>query len=567
MSEAAMLNRVIYPITEKTSHLFSDDFVDYLLNMHDTFNGQVEALRLARQATLTKAHKEGIYVLQKAPTDKNINDWTIGPLPEELRRPGIEISGPASITRMFINAINPSQNGVRAVGYLDDDEDSGGHSLQSTLDSTLNRLNAVEGNLAYRDELRDRDYAVVDGKLPFFMHRERGLHLDEPEVLIDNKPVCAAILGTALTLFYAGQAQIRKGQGVYFYLPKLESASESKFYKDFFDVSRKHLHMPDHGIIKAIILIESLPAVFQMDEMLYSLGEYAAGLNAARWDLKASIIEYIMPDPNMVWPDRFEVDIKTTDFLSAIFRRLISICQQRDAVAIGGMATALPSPDEEINKIAATSIREDKEWEAEQGFIRGWAAHIYHMETASAPFQKKDIAQAESQEDSTDHIDPIRIDVPVGIVSLEGTRRNIRTLIEYLEGWMGGRGAKAIDNMQGEKGKRPALMEDLATARISVGQIAQRIIHSAVCEETGKIHTFPLIKLLGKKELESILRYQKILHENHDQSPAKLDQERYSTALKIALQWIKNYTRYDFRSLASYSREELQSIGQDEPAF
>ena len=131
--------------------------------------------------------------------------------------------------------INPSQNGIRAVGYLDDDEDSGGHSLQSTLDSTLNRLNAVEGNLTYRDELRDRDYAVVDGKLPFFMHRERGLHLDEPEVLIDKRPVCAAILGTALTLYYAGQAQIRNNQCVYFYLPKLESASESKFYRDFFD--------------------------------------------------------------------------------------------------------------------------------------------------------------------------------------------------------------------------------------------------------------------------------------------------------------------------------------------
>mgnify|MGYP000914747248 CR=1 FL=1 len=562
-----MTNRITFPLTEETSLLFSDDFVEYLLHMHDTFSGQVETLRLARQATLVRAHREGICVLRTSPADKNINDWSIGPLPEELRRPGIEISGPASITRMFINAINPSQNGIRAVGYLDDDEDSGGHSLQSTLDSTLNRLNAVEGNLTYRDELRNRDYAVVDGKLPFFMHRERGLHLDEPEVLIDKRPICAAILGTALTLYYAGQAQIRNNQGVYFYLPKLESASESKFYRDFFDATRQHLHIPDHGIIKAIILIESLPAVFQMDEMLYSLGEYAAGLNAARWDLKASIIEYIMPDPNMVWPDRFEVDIKTTEFLSAIFRRLIAICQQRDAVAIGGMATALPSPDEEINKIAATSIREDKEWEAEQGFIRGWAAHIYHMETASAPFQKKDIAQATSHEGFTNYVDPIRIDVPVGIVSLEGTRRNIRTLIEYLEGWMNGRGAKSIDNMQGEKGKRPALMEDLATARISVGQIAQRIIHAAVCEETGKTHTFSLIKLLGEKELESILRYQEMLHENHDQSRAKLDRERYDTSLKIAFQWIKNYTRYDFRSLASYSREELQSIGQDNPAF
>ena len=146
-----------------------------------------------------------------------------------------------------------------------------------------------------------------------------------------------------------------------------------------FEASRELLKLPQNAIIKAIILVESLPTVFRMENMLYALGSYGAGLNAARWDLKASILEYIMADDKSVWPDRFDVDVKTTDFISNIFRRLVAVCLKHGAVAIGGMATALPSRDEEINELAADSIRSDKEWEARQGFLRGWSAHIYHL--------------------------------------------------------------------------------------------------------------------------------------------------------------------------------------------
>ena len=177
------------------------------------------------------------------------------------------------------------------------------------------------------------------------MHRERGLHLDEPEFTVDGAPIPAAILGTALTFFYAGRAQAGRGQGIFFYLPKLESAEECVVVpRSLRPEPRARCPSCEDAVISAVPLVESLPAVYQMEEMLYALGPYAGGLNAARWDLKASIFEFIMADPRQVWPDRFGVDVKTTPFLADIFRRLVAICLKRGAVPIGGMATALPEP-------------------------------------------------------------------------------------------------------------------------------------------------------------------------------------------------------------------------------
>src|SRR5439155_1516026 len=165
-------------------------------------------------------------------------------------------------------------------------------------------------------------------------------------------------------------------------------------YRELFALSQQHLPYLRTATIRAIVLVESLPCVYQMEEMLYELGPYAAGLNAARWDLKASIFEFVMTDPRQVWPDRFGVDIKTTPFLADIFRRLVAICQKRGAVPVGGMATALPSNDPEVNRVAGEAIRKDKEWEAAQGFIRAWVAHIFHMKTAADPFRRLHTAGA-----------------------------------------------------------------------------------------------------------------------------------------------------------------------------
>jgi malate synthase len=303
-----------------------------------------------------------------------------------------------------------------------------------------------------------------------------------------------------------------------------------------------------------------------MEELLYALQPYGVGLNAARWDYQASILEYVMNDPDSVWPDRFGVDIKTSDFLGNGFRRLVAICLQRGGIPIGGMATALPSKQDEVNRQAAAAIRADKLWEAKQGFLRGWVAHIFHMKTAADPFKELHASGWEPTPEMTEISNyPVEVKVPEGPITFMGTRRNARTLLEYVEGWLRGRGAKGIDSMAAQPGDYPALMEDLATARISVAQIGQRIRHGAKDSDSGKAHDFAVVKGLLVEELESILELGKSAGVTPAQYAAA--EERYRTSLKIALRWIKNYTELDFRALGTYSRPDLERIAADQDAF
>src|SRR5262250_523189 len=503
-----MSTRMKFAPVEGAATLFTPAFCDYLTRLYDQLDARARDLRARRLAVLERALKQHAPPGHPPASEANTGPWRVPPVPDDLKQPGIEISGPCSITSMFINALNPGPEGERAAGDLDDDEDSGGHRLIDTVRSAHNRLAAVNRELTFVDRERNRNYRIAEGELPFFMHRERGLHLDEPDVAIDGKAVNAALLGTARTLFYAGRAQADRGQGIYFYLPKLEAAAEARWYRDLFAQSQRELPFLARATIRAIILVESLPCVYEMEEMLYELGPYAAGLNAARWDLKASIFEYVMGDPKSVWPDRFGVDIKTTPFLANIFRRLVAICLKRGAVPIGGMATALPNPDPEVNRAAGEAIRKDKEWEAAQGFIRAWVAHIFHMKTAADPFRQL-VASGWKPTPPMANPDnyPVKLEVPAGPVTLEGTRRNARMVVEYIEGWLNGRGAKGIDSLAGKPGVHPALMEDLATGRMSVAQIAQRIRHGAKTTQGPEaVHDAPLVKRLLQEEVEDILR-------------------------------------------------------------
>jgi malate synthase len=561
--------RLFVAPVEGATELFTPAFREYLARLHDEFSTRVRTLRDQRAAMLTRALSHGIPPGHPPASEATRGDWRVPAVPAELQKPGIEISGPCSVTSMFINALNPGPEGERAEGDLDDDEDSAAHRLVDTVQAARNRLAAVNRELTYLDRERGKEYKIADGDLPFFMHRERGLHLDEPDVRIDGVAVPAAILGTALTLFYAGRAQADRGQGIYFYLPKLEAADEARLYRDLFDRSRALLPFLGRAVIRAIVLVESLPCVYQMEEMLWALGPYAAGLNAARWDLKASIFEYVMADPKAVWPDRFGVDIKTTPFLANIFRRLVAICLKRGAVPVGGMATALPSADPEVNRVAAEAIRADKQWEAEQGFLRAWVAHIFHMKTAADPFRKlRASGWTPTAAMANPDTYPIAIAVPAGPITVDGTRRNCRMLIEYLEGWLSGRGAKGIDSLAGKPGVHPALMEDLATGRMSVAQIAQRIRHHASAGESGRAHDFPLVKQLLREEGEDILkRLRAAAGDERGRAAAGPAAERYEKAVKIAMRWIRNYTELNFRSLGSYTRADLDLIAAGPDAF
>ena len=563
-------DRVEFTEVPGADELFTTEFIEYITEAYDRFSPSIRDIRQKRADMIERAVRARVLPTFPPKSEANSGDWRVPALPAELTRPGIEISGPVSITNMAINALNPGAEGERATGYLDDDEDSAGHSLADTVQAALNRRDATLGTLRFENPARGRVYELQPGELPFFMHRERATHLDEPGFTIDGEPIPATILSLGLTLAHGGRTQVEKGQGLYFYLPKVEVVEEARFYREFFDFGKERLGYSEDAEIRAIFLVESLPAVYIMDELLWELGPYAAGLNAARWDFKASVLEYIMSDPEQVWPDRFDVDIKTTDFMTNIFRRLVAVCLRRGAAPIGGMATALPSRDEEVNKVAGESIRADKEWEAQQGFLRGWVAHIFHMKTAADPFKELRNSGWEPSPDMYDPDNfPVNITVPEGQVTTAGSRRNARMLIEYVEGWLNGRGAKGIDSLEGQPGVHPALMEDLATGRISVAQTAQRIIHGAKDADTGEVQDFALMKRLLAEELADIEERRRAEAPADEDSQKAADEmvERYHKAYKVAMQWIKNYTEYDFRSLGSYTHADLEAIAEAPDAF
>src|SRR5437879_10602259 len=204
-------SRVRFEPAEGAERLFTPAFNEFLAALHDRLNARALKLRADRARLLADAHA-GRRPAPLPPSEATTGDWKVSPVPADLRKPGIEISGPCSITSMFINALNPGPEGERAEGDLDDDEDSGGHRLVDTVRAAHNRVAAVQRELYYRDRERNREYRIAEGELPFFMHRERGLHLDEPDVTIDGRPVNAAMLGTALTLFHTGRAQAERGQ-------------------------------------------------------------------------------------------------------------------------------------------------------------------------------------------------------------------------------------------------------------------------------------------------------------------------------------------------------------------
>src|SRR5262249_32022975 len=242
--------RVRHASVEGADLLFTPPFLDYLVRLHDELGARVRTLLAARAQVLDRALRQGILPASLPASPITTGEWRVPAVPAALARPGIEISGPCSITSMFINALNPGPEGERAEGDLDDDEDSAGHRLVDTVRACLNRVAAVNRELAFVDRQRGREYKIADGELPFFMHRERGLHLFEAEVTVDGAPISAAILGTALTLYYPGRAQADRGQGIYFYLPKIESAEECAWYRDLFDRSRELLPFLRNAVIR-----------------------------------------------------------------------------------------------------------------------------------------------------------------------------------------------------------------------------------------------------------------------------------------------------------------------------
>jgi malate synthase len=384
-------------------------------------------------------------------------DWSVAPAPADLDDRRVEITGPVE-AKMMINALN---SGARV--FMADLEDALSPTWANVIGGQAALIDAVRRELTFESP-EGKGYRL-DEQIGTLLVRPRGWHLVESGVLVDGVPVSASLFDFGLYLFHNGAETLRRGSGPYFYLPKLESHVEARLWNDVFIHAQAALGIP-RGSIRATVLIETILAAFEMDEILYELREHAAGLNAGRWDYLFSGIKKLRAWPELAVPDRSQLTM-TVPFMRAYTELLVRTCHRRGAHAIGGMAAFIPNRrDPAVTEVALARVREDKERESADGFDGTWVAHpdlvpiaaeVFDGVLGERPHQKERLRE----EVSVSAAELLDLRVPGGAVSEAGVRANIRVALAYLDSWLGGVGAAAIDN----------LMEDAATAEIARSQL------------------------------------------------------------------------------------------------
>jgi malate synthase len=395
-------------------------------------------------------------------------DWRVAPTPDDLQDRRVEITGPAE-AKMMINALN---SGARV--FMADLEDALSPTWANVVDGQVAIADATRGVLTFESP-EGKSYRLGE-RTATLVVRPRGWHLVESHVLVDGAPISASLFDFGMYLFHSGAAAIERGSGPYLYLAKLESHREAHLWNEVFVYAQTALGIP-RGTIRATVLIETILAAFEMDEILYELREHAAGLNAGRWDYLFSVIKKFRTSPDLASPDRAQLTM-TVPFMRAYTELLVQTCHRRGAHAIGGMAAFIPNRrDPEVTERAMARVREDKERESGDGFDGTWVAHpdlvplateIFDGVLGDAPHQKGRV-RAEVATGSDDLLD-FRVDG--GRVTEAGVRANVRVALAYLDSWLRGIGAAAIDN----------LMEDAATAEISRSQLWLWITQSVALE-------------------------------------------------------------------------------------
>jgi malate synthase len=396
------------------------------------------------------------------------SDWQVTPVPADLRDRRVEITGPVE-RKMMINALN---SGARC--FMADFEDANSPTWENCVGGQVNLVDAIERTIEL--ETPDKTYRL-DDEVATLIVRPRGWHLPERHVLVDGEPASASLFDFGLYFFHNAQRLLSRGSGPYLYLPKLESHLEARLWNDVFDFAEEELDVPP-GSIKATVLIETILAAFEMEEILYELREHSAGLNAGRWDYIFSVIKKFHDRPEFVLPDRAQVTM-TVPFMRAYTELLVKSSHRRGAHAMGGMAAFVPSRrDPEVNEAALEGVREDKVREANDGFDGTWVAHPDLVGVATAEFdrvlgERPNQVERLREEVSVTAPDLLDVRVPGGDVSEDGIRNDVSVGLRYLESWLRGVGAVAIYN----------LMEDAATAEIARSQIWQWLRHGRVEEE------------------------------------------------------------------------------------
>jgi malate synthase len=471
--------------------VLTEPALELLADLHRTFNSR--RLELLRARDLRYDELVAGHQLEFLPETKDVRegDWQVAPPAPGLVDRRVEITGPTD-RKMTINALN---SGAKV--WLADFEDASTPTWANVVQGQLNLMDALDRTIDYTSD-EGKTYALGPAEdLATVVVRPRGWHLSEKHVLVDGEPMSGSLVDFGLYFFHCAQRQIDAGKGPYFYLPKMESHLEARLWNDVFVRAQERLGIPQ-GTIRATCLIETYPAAFEMEEILYELREHSSGLNAGRWDYIFSVIKkFRTRGRDFLLPDRNQVTM-TVPFMRSYTELLVRTCHKRGAHAIGGMAAFIPSRDPEVNEGAYQKVTEDKTREAGDGFDGSWVAHPGMVELCKEAFTKV-------LGDRPNQLDKLREDVHVtaeqlldvkstpGTVTETGLRNNISVGIQYLHTWLRGTGAVGIFN----------LMEDAATAEISRSQVWQWL-HNDVELDTGEKVTGELIDRLVEEEIAKL---------------------------------------------------------------
>jgi malate synthase len=513
------------PISPRHAEILTPEAIAFLAALHRAFNPrrkQLLAARVTRQAALDSGTKPDFLPETAAIREA---DWTIAPLPADLLDRRVEITGPVE-RKMIINALN---SGAKV--FMADFEDSTTPTWENVLEGQLNLRDAVRRTITYEDPATKKSYKLNDAPAVLFV-RARGWHLEERHMIVDGEPMSGSLFDFGLYVFHNASELLARGSGPYFYLPKLESHLEARLWNDVFVAAEAQLPLPANSI-KGTVLIETILAAFEMDEILYELRDHSAGLNCGRWDYIFSFIKKFAGDPTVLLPDRAQVTM-TTHFMRSYSLLAIKTCHRRNAPAMGGMSALIPIKSDPVaNERALAGVRADKEREATDGHDGTWVAHPGLVPIALEIFnrimpQPNQIAKQTPDYHATAE-DLLR--VPTGSITEAGLRQNVAVGLGYVEAWLRGIGCVPLFN----------LMEDAATAEISRAQLWQWVHHHAVMDD-GLPVTSTLVSQVIDDEL-SLTR-------------PKVDATRYAAyerAATLMRQLIASKKFPDFLTLAAYT--------------
>ena len=474
---------------EKYPQIFSEGLEKFLVQLHKNFNNK-RILLLNQRKRVQDDINHGI--LPHFPKEtRAIREeyWLCNKLPNDLQDRRVEITGPVD-RKMIINALNSG-----ASTFMADFEDSNAPTWDNCMEGQINLSDAINRRIDFVNE-EGKSYQLNEN-LATLIVRPRGLHLEEKNIEINGEKASGSLIDFGIYFFKNAKTLLAKGSGPYFYLPKLEHYKEARWWNEVFNFSQNYLGIPQ-GTIKATVLIETITASFQLDEILFELKEHSSGLNCGRWDYIFSYIKKFRNHASFLVPDRDQVTM-TSPFMSAYSKRVIQVCHKRGVHAMGGMAAQIPVKNNEAeNEIAYAKVKADKEREVKNGHDGTWVAHPGLVPVAKVIFDEymPTPNQIDKKHEEYQISEADLLEVPKGDITEKGVRKNINVGILYIESWLMGTGAAALYN----------LMEDAATAEISRTQVWQWLKNNAQLSD-GRTLTKDLVLEWEKDELENIKNY------------------------------------------------------------